>query len=68
MLSRKIAVILSALAVVGMLSACNHQPQDASIDIILFLTPSDWLLLGGALVLLFLVPVIIMYWPKRTLH
>ena len=68
MLSKKIATILLVLVVVGMLSSCNHQPHDGSVGVTLLLTPLDWLLLGGALVLLFLVPVVIMYWPRRTLH
>jgi len=68
MLSKKIVTIFLALIAPGMLSACNHQSHNGSVNVTLFLTPLDWLLLGGALVLLFLVPVIIMYWPGRTLH
>lgn len=68
MSSKKIATILSVLGTVGMLSACNDQPHNDTINVVLFLTPSDWLLLGGALVLLFLVPVVIMYWPRHRLH
>ena len=68
MLSKKIATILFALGVMAMLSACNGQPHGGSVGVALLLTPLDRLILGGALVLLFLVPVIIMYWPRRTLN
>ena len=68
MLSKKIATILVALIVIAMLSACNDQPHTGSVGFAPLLTPLDRLMLGGALVLLFLVPVVIMYWPRRTLN
>jgi len=68
MSSKKIATVLAGLVAAGMLSACNDQPPDNTINVVLLLSASDWLLLGGALVLLFLVPVIIIYWPKGSPH
>lgn len=68
MLSKKFATILLGLSAVGMLSACNNQPHDSSVDVALFFTPLDWFLLGCALVSLFLLPVAIIYWPKRSLN
>jgi len=67
MLSKRIATILFALVVMVILSACKGQPHNSSVGFARLLTPLDWLILGGALVLLFLVPVVIMYWPRRTL-